>query len=1352
MVALACPRCREPYAGQPGTGWLNCQRCQHRWLPTSRPAAATTVAPTEEPALPAAPPIPAAVPVGVSLPPLPPVIRPVNKASISESDEYAPNESGELKGRTAPLINRQSAASAIQADSATASAPVPMGADPFDPDLFERMARDAQVERNRKSPALALPAIPSIPPIPELPAAIPAASPAAPTSLSAHASPNARTAANRQITCPVCGHGFPSNLPEDASQVCPQCHTTFNLAKGHVVSGGGKQTGGDVLLGRALCGCLIDRKVGEGGMGSVYHARQLSLDRSVAVKVLPPELARNRNFISRFEREAKSLARINHPNILHIYDFGEDQQLGVYFMIMEFVEGRDLGDLLHETYTLGQIEVLDILRQAALGLEQAAEKGVIHRDIKPDNLMLTKEGICKVSDFGLAKATMAERDVTTIGVRVGTPAFMSPEQCDGDDVDFRSDIYNLGCTAFLALTGQLPYDADTPFAIMLKHKNDPVPSPRSFNPNLDARVERLVMRMIAKRPADRFDTLRDLVEQVEDLEVKLAGTSTVLRKSRGPFRVMTELEAVEHARMTSSGARPALSDLPDNAPSASASPKAPATSRVPGARAVSTPAPIGQAAVPDWLKPVEDPKPRKTTSNLQAIPTPRPTPQAGTTSQREMKDLRSKLTEARQRNMQDEAHAVVSEGDRLAANGQMALAAEAWTRAATMTPNVAEATSLFQRASKARRGRGFGKLIKLTLGISLLVAGLGIAAFYGVPVGHNLIAARQVEPLRAIAAPQARMTALEDFVATYGRPLDLYVQAFKEGYPILPAEQAKGEIAALKIQLAPPPPKPAPTMSTKADEEMKRLEALRGDQSVPWMTVANEARRIVTSGEAKERAQAILSESEQQLVTMASDYEAIRSQWATGHQGHMVVLSAAFRAKHPRAGSATPAGLPGRVVVVDGDNGGVLPNVQITTRVQVAESGGGVLGGESRLATGDLQFCRYPRNAVTLDITASGYRNERIQVAANQDPAEQVVQVRLQPGEAWRAQVARSPQWLSLQPLTGTPFALVRTPDHLALARLATGELRSPLTRSQLSVPVGSDGAFWTDCLDPRAGGFTVGTTDGLGIELLIDEGALRLGTLLHRGTKPLLAFLDKDLTFQAKRATYAVTAVEQGMSLSAKTSDKDLWTLGGLAGFQRPVLWAQEDRVLVLDDRQLQALDETDGHVLASRPLPGARTGVPLLLPDSNLLAIPTAAGATLMRIAVSGGGEMINEVEDKVLSECRARLLAQDGATVLTASLDKSLRLLGSSAGGFTRIWGAHLPTDAGQPQWLSLAPEVAMIGDDRGAIFLLARTDGTLLRRIVHRALLTCPPLIAEGRLVVGDRDGNVVAYHLPPLPPR
>ena len=220
-------------------------------------------------------------------------------------------------------------------------------------------------------------------------------------------------------------------------------------------------------------------------------------------------------------------------------------------------------------------------------------------------------------------------------------------------------------------------------------------------------------------------------------------------------------------------------------------------------------------------------------------------------------------------------------------------------------------------------------------------------------------------------------------------------------------------------------------------------------------------------------------------------------------------------------------------------------------------------------------------------------------------------------------------------------------------------------------------------------------------------------------------------------------------MVLSARTPDKDLWALRGLSGFQRPVLWAQDDRMLVLDDRQLQALDEADGRVVAQRPLPGARTGAPLRIPDSPLLVIPTAAGPALMRIAVSGDG-MINEIEDKVLSESRARLLAQDGNAFLAVAQDRNVRLLTWNGTAFAKTWSAIIPADAGAPVWATLSAELALIVDDRGTVFLLSRHEGTLQRRLAHPAQLLAAPVFADGRIVVADRDGNLVAYHLPPLP--
>ena len=272
----------------------------------------------------------------------------------------------------------------------------------------------------------------------------------------------------------------------------------------------------DTLIGETVDGYLIEQKVGAGGMGAVFRARQLSLDRTVALKIIPPDLLTDKKFLRRFEQEAKALARINHSNILHVYDFGTDGERGLYYMVIEYVEGSDLSEVLKQDGKISQEQALDIVRQTAVGLRHAYAKGVVHRDIKPDNLMLTQDGTCKVADFGLAKDIASDVHVTNSGSRVGTPAFMSPEQCDGGLIDHRSDMYSLGVTLYVMLTGYLPFHADSPFAIMLKHKNDPIPSIKRRSPEVHPQLDQIIQRLMAKMPRDRYDTYDDLIEAVDE--------------------------------------------------------------------------------------------------------------------------------------------------------------------------------------------------------------------------------------------------------------------------------------------------------------------------------------------------------------------------------------------------------------------------------------------------------------------------------------------------------------------------------------------------------------------------------------------------------------------------------------------------------------------------------------------------------------------------------------------------------------------------------------------------------------------------------------------------------------------
>ncbi len=265
------------------------------------------------------------------------------------------------------------------------------------------------------------------------------------------------------------------------------------------------------LVGRKLGGYELMEMVGKGGMGAVFRARQISLDREVALKVLAPHLADNDEFVQRFQREARSIAKVNHPNILQVYDVGRLDDL--HFIAMEFVRGRNLSELLEDRQRLPWSECAGYIRQAALGLGAAARVNIIHRDIKPDNLMITQDEVVKVSDFGLAKE-VSSINLTQAGDVLGTPAFMSPEQAEGADLDTRSDIYSLGATFYAAVTGALPFSGPSVVAIMYKHKHEELVAPREHAPDLPEPVEALITRMMAKDRDARFQSMDEVAEGI----------------------------------------------------------------------------------------------------------------------------------------------------------------------------------------------------------------------------------------------------------------------------------------------------------------------------------------------------------------------------------------------------------------------------------------------------------------------------------------------------------------------------------------------------------------------------------------------------------------------------------------------------------------------------------------------------------------------------------------------------------------------------------------------------------------------------------------------------------------------
>ena len=297
------------------------------------------------------------------------------------------------------------------------------------------------------------------------------------------------------------------------------------------------------LIGKQFGQYQIVEPLGEGGMAAVYKGYQPAMERFVAVKVLPRQMASSDEFLTRFRREAKLLAQLQHPHILPVFDYGEAD--GYPYIIMPFVHSGTLTELL----TRGRLplsEVRRIMIQLGEALGYAHARGMIHRDIKPSNVLIDEQGNCLLSDFGLARMADASAKLTTSGAIMGTPAYMSPEQGAGSKVDHRSDIYSLGIVLYEMVTSRVPYVAETPIAVVFKHIQDPLPSARDFNPTLPESIELVLLKALAKRPEDRFQTAEEFIQAIRlaiperdpvEKTFVVSNTAGVLAKDQRPNRI-----------------------------------------------------------------------------------------------------------------------------------------------------------------------------------------------------------------------------------------------------------------------------------------------------------------------------------------------------------------------------------------------------------------------------------------------------------------------------------------------------------------------------------------------------------------------------------------------------------------------------------------------------------------------------------------------------------------------------------------------------------------------------------------------------------------------------------------------
>jgi serine/threonine protein kinase len=293
------------------------------------------------------------------------------------------------------------------------------------------------------------------------------------------------------------------------------------------------------LTGTAIAGFRIVRRLGQGGMGTVYLAEQTSLRRQVALKVVAPQFSADAQAVDRFMREARTAAAVNHPNIISVIDVGYDN--GQLYMALELVTGGDAAQLAARLGgVLPEARALEIIRDCCQGLQALYEARLIHRDIKPANIFITKEGVAKLADLGLARSEQGDDRLTASGHMIGTPAFMSPEQASGNsDIDTRSDLYALGATLFALTTGSPPFTGNGVFAIAAKLLTEPAPDARTLNPALSEATARVIARCLAKSPAERFQTPQDLAVAVSAALAEVAVSIGRLPQSMAKASVTT---------------------------------------------------------------------------------------------------------------------------------------------------------------------------------------------------------------------------------------------------------------------------------------------------------------------------------------------------------------------------------------------------------------------------------------------------------------------------------------------------------------------------------------------------------------------------------------------------------------------------------------------------------------------------------------------------------------------------------------------------------------------------------------------------------------------------------------------
>lgn len=1064
--------------------------------------------------------------------------------------------------------------------------------------------------------------------------------------------------------------------------------------------------GPDALIGFATESLAFTAKLGEGGMGAVYKGRQIRLDRPVAIKVLSPRLVSDRAFLDRFGREARLLAKLAHPHVVACHDFspitGPDGNV-LHVLVMEFVDGCTIYQRSCEGLPVR--EALELYRQVAEGLAAAHRAGVLHRDLKPDNILVTKDRVAKIVDFGLAKHAAGEdsHHLTLAGVILGTPAYMAPEVCRGGEPTALADCYSLACSLFHTLTGQPPFPWAVPLETIQHQINTPPPRLSTLNQEL-ASLDALMERCLNKDPERRFADAAALAKALEEA-VAIAdgrpprssgstriGTVRVLPAAAGKKKPAShdDLDLATFDRAERAGGASghgaaetahddralAEADIPglDEAP-----PRRKTSTRTAALPPPPVPAPSAAHDAPaagglELMPLPEKPKPVEAPSPVAEAVKPKGPSDEQLRAVEEKRKLLAKRSEALKTSGETpKGDAIGHErlGDLHADEGRPQEAIAEYQRALAVIPKPENRLPIEQKITRLESRLRQRLLIRIGIAAGVVVV-LGLVAV----LTHGLV---------GTAGTATDGTGSTGATAAGG---------------------TEGTDAAVSREVA---------------ERIAAIERSAKNPKIPWSEIRADIQAIMPlAGSRKGTLTRILAEADAYQQQFDATMAAIAATWDTDPAAALAKATA-LRHDDPRFDTALIPRLPvpGRLVV----------QAPAGVQAQVHIAGRPVASAEA------ITFCRHAAKPTSIAVTAPGCEPWTQELAPS--PQEMTVTARLVLAPRWSI-AATAPATLR----AGRGLVLVMTGSAVLTVDAITGQVQGTLGSAKVS---SADGVAFIPrpFTGLRTENVVLATSDGRVVSIPFAAGGLH--RVLFRTAGPAVDAVERDLVLRSgSRGRFTIEQEGQRYALAAyKDGGEPLWRKP-LTASVPPLLMADEQQVMAVDDAAVRIFDQ-EGAAVAEQPLPpGARTGSALPLAGGAALLIPTATGLRLLR-AVPGKG-FAPAVAPEGLDGATAVTPLVEGDGALALGSDGQVRLLRWQKDTLAVVMSQPAPAGRRWTGGLGLGAGLACACDDQGVLQVWNSATRAPVATLALREPLVQPCLLSDGLVVVQYRDQRVVGYAL------